>query len=280
MNSGCSRVGSAVLVVIALLSLAAAVTVAQDPNDLVQKALDDSTFDWRSSEVEDGVRVYYTTGSFAERHRATLARSAAAAWGEVQATLEEPGYESVLNVFYVESREEMERIVGRPVTGFANWSAGGIFLVVNPEWRSFEKHEMTHIVTLGVWDWPDSTSRWMVEGICIYVDGWCREYSVDEIAFQYMSGGQLPPLQTLFDDYRSLGEIRGGVSAASLIGFVHDTYGIDAVRSLWDNGSGDVKQSIGVSLDELESLWKEHLGRTADKDVEVDLEAIDEFGCG
>jgi hypothetical protein len=83
---------------------------------------------------------------------------------------------SVLNVFFVYNRSEMERLVGSPVTGFANWSADAIFLVCSPDWRSFEKHEFAHIITMGIWGTPHETSRWMVEGIAIAADGWCREY--------------------------------------------------------------------------------------------------------
>ena len=76
----------------------------------------------------------------------------------------------------------------------------------------------------------------MIEGIAVYSDGWCREYTIDEIAFRFLSDGQLPPLQELFDDYGTLGEIRGGMYAASVIGFIRDTYGADALRKVWRDG--------------------------------------------
>jgi hypothetical protein len=267
------------LIVSALLLLAATTTGSQEGGDFVQKALGDPGFEWRSLEAR-GARIYYTPGSFAEKHRFMLLRSTNASIDEVVELLGESDYGRLLSVFYVESREEMERLVGRPVTGFSNWTASGIFLVVNPEWRSFEKHEIAHIITLGVWGWPEPTSRWMVEGICIYVDGWCREYSVDEIAYQYLSDDRLPPLQELFEKFAELGEIRAGVYAASVIGFVRDTYGVDAVRALWTDGSGDLKKSIGVPAGELEALWKEHLRRAADDDLQIDLKTIEELGCG
>jgi hypothetical protein len=266
--------------VLALLLLFFATDVlGQTPDNLVRKALDDSTFTWLSS-TANGIRIFYQKDSFAEKHRMMLLRSAETTVDEVLEFLGEPAYDPVLNIFYVESRDEMKRIVGHPYSGFADWEASGIFLVVNPEWRSFEKHEFTHVITMGVWGPPDDTSRWMIEGIAICSDGWCREYTVDEVAFHFLSTGQLPSLQKLFDDYASLGEIRAGFSAASFIGFLRSTYGMPKLRSLWSNGVGNLNEVLGEELNQVESSWKLYLERNVRKDVHVDLDAINKLGCG
>lgn len=254
-------------------------TSAYGEVSLVTRALEDSAFTWRSSEAK-GVRIYYQAGSFAERHRAMLLRSAAGALEEALECLEEPEYGRLLRVFYVDSREQMQRIVGQPVTGFANWSASGVFVVFNPEWRSFEKHEITHVLTMELWGDPNTGSRWMIEGIPIYCDGWCREYTVDQIAFHLLSSGDLPPLKKFFDDYATLGEIRGGFYAASVIGFIRRTYGAEALRALWVNGHGGLRESIGVDADELEASWKSYLRSKVSADVKVDIETIQRLGCG
>jgi hypothetical protein len=247
--------------------------------NLVQRALDDPYFKWQSVENTDA-RVYYKPGSFADRHRHTLLRSVTAAIDEDLEFLGESGYEAVLNVFYVDDRKEMERIVGNPVSGYANWSASGIFLVVAPDWRSFEKHEFGHIITMGVWGAPHPSSRWMIEGICIAADGWCGEYSVDEIAHYYLTEGQLPPLEELPANLAELGEIRGGIYAASVIGFIRREYGADAVRRLWTNGSANLSDTLGLPFDKIETRWKQYLERETEDGVQVDMGPIDESGCG
>ncbi|MEJ2720573.1 MAG: hypothetical protein P8181_05460 [bacterium] len=276
MNKSWSRPFCAAAI---LVALAANVAPAQPADDFVQRALLDSTFNWKTIET-DYVRIYYQAGSFAEKHRAMLLRSAEGTIGEVLDYLDESEYDGPLNVFYLNSRKEMKRIVGSPVSGFANWEANGIFVVFNPEWRSFEKHEFTHIVTMGMWGPPDDTSRWMVEGLPVACDGWCREYSVDEIAWHYLSHDELPPLQDLFTNFRSLGEIKGGFYAASVIGFIHDRFGVDALRSLWLDGTGSLTDVLGVDVKELEASWKRYLNSSVDKDVQVDVDTIGKLGCG
>ncbi|UCG52942.1 MAG: hypothetical protein JSW58_05120 [Candidatus Latescibacterota bacterium] len=252
---------------------------AQEKDDLVQSALEDTTFNWASSESR-GVRIYCQRGSFAEKHRSMLLRSVTTAVDEVLEYLGESRYDKPLNVLYLESREEMERIVGQPVSGFANWGASGVFVVFNPEWRSFEKHEITHVFTMGGWGAPDTTSRWMVEGIAIHSDGWCREYTVDEIAYHLLSQGQLPSLQEFFDDSTALGEIRGGFYGASVIGFIRHTHGAEALHDLWLNGIGDFKEMFGSDVKEIENLWKNYLKLKVKKEIKVDLETIEDLGCG
>jgi hypothetical protein len=265
-------------VIVALVGMVMAALPARG-QDLVRKALEDSTFVWGSSQ-SDGIRIYYQKGSFAEQHRTMLLRSARVAVDEVHPSLGASALERPFHLFYLESREEMERIVGQPVTGLANWGANGVFVVVNPSWRSFEKHEISHVFTMGRWGTPHDSSRWMIEGIAVYADGWCREYTVDEIAFRFVADSELPPLPELFANYRTLGEIKAGIYAASVIGFIRDAYGTDALRAIWRDGTGNLTELLGASADEIEASWKRYLKARVREDIEVDFEAIDDLGCG
>jgi hypothetical protein len=261
-----------------ILILAATGSVAQESDDYVKKALEDSTFAWRSI-ASGGITIYYRKGSFADEHRMMILRSVSAALDEDLELLGETEYDAPLNVFYLDSRQEMERIIGRPYAGFSNWGANGVFLVLNPEWRSFEKHEIAHMVTMGMWGPPHETSRWMIEGVAVFCDGWCRDYTVDEVAMSLLSGSQLPPLQELFEDYSALGEIRAGFYAASVIGFIYHTYGPQALRRLWDHGCGDMKGVLGDDVGDIENAWKDYLKQTVKTDPHVDLDVINKKGC-
>lgn len=267
------------LILALLLMVFVTNVMGQPTDDFVQKALDDSTFIWLSSS-SDRVRIFYPKGSFAEKHRMTLLRSVQTAVDEVLKLLDEPAYEPLLNVFYLESRDEMKRIVGRPYSGFSNWTANGIFIVVNPEWRSFEKHEFAHVVTMGGWGSPDVTSHWMIEGIAVHVDGWCREYTVDEMASHLLSNDQLPSLPELFDDFANLGEIRAGFFAASFIGFIRNTYGMPKLRTLWLNGVGNLEGVLDDDLNHIENSWKLYLKQNVRENIQVDFDAVNKLGCG
>ena len=252
---------------------------AQDNVDLVKQALDNPEFEWNSIR-SDEVILFYQPGTFAGRHRFALLRSAEIAIAEVLEFMDEPEYGRTLHVFYVGSRGEMEKLVGQPYTGSATWTASGIFLVCSQDWRSFDKHEITHVLTMGMWGSPDPSSRWMIEGVAIYNDGWCGEYSIDEIAAEFLSQNKLPPLETLFTDYRELGEIRAGMYSGSFIGFLREMYGAYAVRGLWKDGASEIEELLGLNIQQLEKSWKSYLLDKVGADVDVDLETINDKGCG
>lgn len=265
------------LVCAAVLACVATTSAAQE--GFVQRALADSTFAWKSI-ASNRARIYYQEHSFAERHRAMILRSMTKTVDEVLSLLEEPDYDSVVKVFYLDSREQMERLIGHTYSGYTVWSENAVFVVLNPEWRSFEKHEFTHVVTLGAWGSPDDSSRWMVEGISVYADDWCREYSVDQIAHQLLSDDRLPPLRELFEDPASLGEIRAGFYAASVIGYIKDQYGVGALRKIWSGGTDTLEDALGVDTDQLGASWRSFLKKRVDARVHVDMDAINSSGCG
>lgn len=247
--------------------------------NMLETAISDPYFDWKYVE-NPSAKVHFKPGSFAERHRETLLRSVTESIREDLEFLGEEQDDAVLQVFFVDDRSEMERITGRPVTGFAHWGANAIFLVCSPEWRSFEKHEFAHILTMGRWGPPHESSRWMVEGIAIAADGWCREFSLDAIARHYLDRGELPPLDKLPARFRDLGEIRGGVYAGSVLAFIRKRHGPEAIRAIWERGLEAWVSRPSGSTEALETEWKAFLKRTVDDTVPVDIDAINELGCG
>ena len=124
--------------VAALFVPVAPAATAQDVSGLVQQALENPEFEWNSIR-SDEVILFYQPGTFTGRHRLAHLRSAEIAISEVLEFMDEPEYARLLHVFYVGSRGEMEKLVGQPYTGFATWTASGIFLVCNPELVPFYK---------------------------------------------------------------------------------------------------------------------------------------------
>ncbi len=256
------------------------VTGAQRSGDFLDNVLNDERFTWAS--MSDGdLTIYYKEGSFAQKHRMMLLSSLKTSIPEVLDILEETGFDDPLNVFYLDSRDDMNALIGKPYSGFSHWTANSIFLVLNPEWRSFERHEFAHIVTMGTWGYPDSTSRWMIEGIPVFCDGWCQDMSIDQIAYSLLKKGQLPDLKILFTDYAGLGEIRAGFSSASFIAFVINEYGTEKIRELWHNGTtGTIEDILGEDIPTLNGHWKDYIRDHGQDGIELDLESIRQHGCG
>ena len=188
------------------------VSQVDEPTGLARQALANPSFTWLT--VEGGsIRMHYQPGSFAAKHRAALLRSAIVSLKEALHFIEAVEYRGPIHLFYVQSREEMEQLVGRGTTGSTEWESNSIFLVCNPEWPSFDQHEIVHAVTLNIWGLPAEPVLWIREGLAVYIDGHCGGYTVDEIAHYFLQHDQLPSLDTLIYRFReqSDGNILGCV---------------------------------------------------------------------
>jgi hypothetical protein len=265
------------LVLVHLVS--AGLGAGQESVSLTQQVLAHPGFSWQS--LHDGaVRLHYQPATFAERHRIMLLRSANAAVARGIDFLGLSGYERQLNVFYVDNRQQMEQLVGRPVSGYSDWTGSGVFLVCNPDWRSFDAHEIAHVLSIGQWGWPSQSSRWMIEGLPTAIDGWCQEFDIDTMARYLSETGVWPGLEIFSTEYTELGEVRAGILAASLIRYLRGEYGPEAIRSLWLNGPAEFASSLGMDLDRIEEDWKSHLDQIPDSMVNTDWDEIDAHGCG
>jgi len=262
----------------AILMLNASVNGQESPGFL-QRALHHPDFTWIRLSNEN-INMYYIEGSFAEKHRVMLMGSLESSIMDVSDLLETDGCPDSVNVFYVESREQMEEVIGLPYAGFTNWSTSSIFLVLNPEWRSFERHEFAHLATMKCWGRTHRTSGWMVEGIPVYCDGWCGEYSANQVAYFLMNQDRLPTLDDLILNYRDMGEIPAGFSSASLAGFIAEEFGAVKLRRLWKEGSDKVEEILGIDSKFIEKGWRDHIRKDARDKPAVDYQEITRNGCG
>src|SRR5688572_1713206 len=134
-----------------LLGLVLALPVrAQAPQGLAARALADTNFNWVRDSVP-GFRTYFLRGTYPFTHRDSLQRRLPSALAHARALLDAPALAGPIDVFFIETREQMRALTGAAVTGFAHTAARAVFLVTNPEWRAFERHEVMHVVAADAW---------------------------------------------------------------------------------------------------------------------------------
>ena len=266
-------------VVFCTLVLGCSIPAAEsDDRPEVQRILGDVRYEWVSTESPN-TRLHYPVGSFAEQQRDQLSARAEEAKNSVLLRLNAPGYSSSVDLFYVDSRADMEQLVGRPVTGFAYFDERAVVLVYNATWRPFERHELTHVVTLGTW--PDPAGPAVVEGMATYVDGFCGGYENGRVARTIHDTGTGVALETLAEDFRIQDDLVAYLQAASLIEFAVKRAGPGAIHTLWESGLPALPELPGISFDgEFELQFEDWLTRTYDPIPADSWRAIREYGCG
>jgi hypothetical protein len=260
-----------------LLGCSAPATSSDDTSE-VQRILDDPRYDWISVGTPH-TRVYLAAGSFAAKNRDLLPARAEESRRFVLDRLDEPDYASTTHLFYVDSRADMERLVGLPVTGFAYFDEQAVVLVFNSTWQPFERHEMTHVVTLGTW--PDPAGPAVVEGLATYVDGFCGGYENGRIARTMLDMETLLPLETLTGSFRQQDDLVAYLQAAATIEFAVERLGAGVIRTIWERGGAAVPELLDFpSPGDFVLLFEAWLSSTYDPVPSESWDAILEHGCG
>jgi hypothetical protein len=240
--------------------------------------LSDARYEWISTETPH-TRIHVAAGSFAEHNRDQLAVRAEEARRIVLERLHGPDYTPSVDFFYVDSRAEMNRLVGLPVTGYAYFEERAVVLVYNAAWRPFERHELTHVVTLGTW--PEPAGPAVVEGLATYVDGYCGGYENGRVARSIQDSGAGVALVTLAGEFRLQDDLVAYLQAAALIEFAVERAGPGVIRPTWKRGLPALAQLLGIpSEDELELQFEDWLSRTYDPVPTDSWKVIREHGCG
>ncbi|MEJ2216918.1 MAG: hypothetical protein P8099_09910 [Gemmatimonadota bacterium] len=269
----------ALVIAVAAFGLARSGVSAQAPAGLAREALRRSDFHW-INRAAPGVRVHFLAGSYPALHQDSLIRRVLAARDTDLALLDGPAYDRTLDVFFVESRPQLQSLIGQRATGFAQLDSAAVFLVTNPDWRAFERHEIMHILATSAWGRPAPPGAWIQEGLAQFADGACGGFTNDAVAAGLMRRDGVIPLDTLVTRFRTLNDLAAYLDAASVVGYVYHTYGLAAVRRLWQEGSGTAVSALGRSLGDLEKEWRASLPDGSALPPVERIAAIRKHGCG
>lgn len=168
--------------------------------------------------------------------------------------------EERLELFLVETRDDMQRLAGRPVGGFAQPGELTAALVAGPGYHAFFRHELTHAYSAHRWGVRRS-GAWLDEGLAALATGPCQGHSIDEIAAGYVRRGDAPTLSALAGDFYKIPELPGYFTAASLTEFVKRHDGVSALRAIWrgERGESTPARLVGADTGPLVAEWRRHL---------------------
>lgn len=243
----------------------------------VRRILEDHRFDWVTIETAN-TRIHFPSGSYAETRRSHLPARAEESRRTVLSRLSVTEYPELLHLFYVDSRQDMEKLTGSPVTGFSYYDDQAIVAVFNDGWRAFERHELTHTVTLSSWTPPAGPA--VVEGLATYVDGLCGGYENGRVLRTILDLGLLIPMQRLVRSFRQQDDLIAYLQAAGIIEFMVQRQGSGAVALLWDRGLRASPALLRTSHDAFLEEFEHWLTSTYDPVPTGAWEPIRANGCG
>lgn len=207
-------------------------------------------------------RIHTLQGSKVEGMVPALADSIDEARRVALRTLREPELENEakLELFLVDTREDMARLTGRPIGGFAQPGELTAAFVAGPGYHPFLQHELTHAYAAVRWG-PLAAGDWLTEGLAAMAQGACQGHEVDELAAGYLARGEIPALRILAERFREFPELPSYLAAASVASFLERETSIDAIRALWrGTGEGVREHPLGKDGAAREARWRAYLG--------------------
>jgi len=246
---------------------------------VARRLLADSAADWYTVSVP-GARLHLARGGAPERDAAAIAESVTVIRRDLLALLGMSAANDTArraNLFFLNSRDEMRRLAGRPLAGFIQQGEPtGVFVVTaGYRYGSLLRHELAHLYTFEAWGAPRA-GRWLVEGFAAWAAGSCQGHSPDELAAGVVGRRALVPLTELARDFDRVAEDVAMPQAGSIVGFIVRHEGLDAVRRRWRQAPG-TGHPLGRNGPALEAAWLDELGKVRRATLDVPRLLVD--GC-
>jgi hypothetical protein len=248
-----------------------------DDRPQVDRILGDTRYEWVTIATRN-TRIHFPVGSYAQGVQSMLRDRAEASRASVLSRLSISDYQEKLDLFYVDSRDDMANLTGDPVAGFSYHDDRAVVLVLNEHWRAFERHESTHVVTLG--SWPPAAGAAVIEGLATFVDGDCGGYANGRVARAILDLGALLPLETLAGDFRKQDDLIAYLQAASIVEFMVHREGPRVVAALWRQGLQASPTLLHVSGEAFQNEFESWLSSSYEPVPVAAMQTIRDAGCG
>jgi hypothetical protein len=230
---------------------------------------------------KDGISFYYTEDAFFNNNINRLADDALKARDACLRLLgvEESSYG--LKVIYFNDREKLRPYLNMAPKGIALPEAYTLMIATNDTLRAYHTHEMMHIISISRFGgYAAGPSDWIQEGISVYADNPCQDYSIQAIGAYLYHTQKMPSLDSLINHFRSLPDMTAYMSTGSFTWFIIDKYGIEIFEKLWKQGAGKLPDVTGKTVTELETEYHNYLKQKYPEQPEIDWEILNNKGCG
>lgn len=232
-------------------------------------------FDWEVEPFAQG-HLHFLPSSHASKTAGQLGAIVDSARRQVLRFIEMNDSVQPIELFFVDTREEMRQLVGRPIGGMVSSGERTAIFVYNAGYNPFLLHELTHLYTHHAWGQP--RHRWITEGLAMLASGSCQGHTVDEIAHGFEKQGKLVFWPEFPNEFDRMDEVRANVQAASMVNYLMSRWGMEIVREVWtaEDWSG-IEDTYQTSVIELEARWLQRI--RAAKPAILDVERLRKEGC-
>ncbi len=162
-------------------------------------------------------------------------------------------YQAKINLFVVDSREQMKLLVGRETNGSAFYDYNTVTGIASGKINSiYSNHELFHVIAMNLWGVPDV---WINEGMAVYSDNEWHGHDLYQLTKYLVDNKRYISLDKLIKIFRKTDDLISYPLAGSFVKYLDETYGRDIVIKIWMTKTKNLKNLTGKTIDQLESDW-------------------------
>lgn len=225
-------------------------------------------------------RIYFKAGSYTSSHLREIEQELDQAYSRILSILNISSYDHGIYLIAVDSKEEMQEVMGYKIKGGAAQGHDLVFFVYNQAIRPQFKHEIFHLISYEVWG--PTKYRLLDEGGATYTDNYCfydnPMYSINAYFHQHNNLFPLDSLLNHFDSQAKKSDVIAYIQSAGIFKYLYEKYGVEKVKLLWSMGFESFQSIYGFTTKQLEEDWLQWI-RTIPIPVDFDIKKLEE-GCG
>ncbi|MBL7830239.1 MAG: hypothetical protein JNK41_04365 [Saprospiraceae bacterium] len=225
-------------------------------------------------------RLYFKDNSYTASHLADVMLELDVAYSKILSVLEIQTYSNGIYLLAVDSKEEMQKLMGYKIKGGAAQGHDFVFFVYNQKIRPQFKHEIFHLISFEVWG--HTNYRLLDEGGATYTDNFCfYENPMYSINAYYLHQKMFYPFNNLiynFDECAKKNDVIAYIQSAGIFKYLYEKYGIAKMKDLWLKGFEKFSEIYGFSVEQLETDWLNFI-KTIPIPPDFDINKLKE-GCG
>ena len=178
-------------------------------------------------------------------------------------------YPPRIKFFMLESREKMALLFGYQTNGKSIPKDNATWSVIGPEVNALAMHEICHVISNNVFG--NCKENWINEGLAVYSDNEWYGYDLHQLSNYFLEKDKIIPLKELFGKMKAYNSMISYPEAGSIVKFIYEKYGLDAIKVLWTEGSGAMQKATGQNMQEIGTAWKKEIKRFNTRNVRYNI---------
>lgn len=253
--------------------------IFRQPSSYVQSFIGNDSITLSSVNYKS-FRIYFRDSSYTSSHLTEIEQELDIAYYRILSVLNIPSYDYGIYLLAVDSKEEMQKVMGYKIKGGAAKGHDLVFFVYNQNIRPQFKHELFHLISYETWGLTNY--RLLDEGGATYTDNYCfYDNPMYSINAYYLQQKKLFPIAALindFDNQAKKSDVIAYLQSAGIFKYLYEKYGAEKMKLLWTKGFEHFKSIYGISIEQLETEWLNFI-KTVPIPDDFDIDRLKE-GCG